>query len=968
MDAEHTPAESSNISITFSQSGLEATVHLSEESQPDADTLLASAAKAGITYGLLADDLPALLKEARSTGQREIVIARGTQPVAPRAATFTVASELSMPEELATLAEPVLKAAGPPQPYRDVKRTETRRRKVEKKPGLPFGKAREQWEEVREEVVDKERVYVDTHVLKTVYADSDALVGTITPESGGTPGKTVLGRELPPSPLADPGFYLGDYLLLRGADVYSQHSGFVRIGSNWADLVPYDNHSWSVTVSEDKLQCTLTYRPGDDAGTKPRASEILQAAREQEFPAEKLRAEEDVQRMIDEAVGNSRPLNEISITEDSDAEVRLVISDDRLRALLTVRKAHGNGAALNLKDIGTAISDAGLVSVNKDRIRADISEFYKSDATELVDYVVAEGTAPGKGPDTTVDFSLRYLDDEQAALIRERLKADAATAGEGAGMDEFGPDTIEQMALVDEEQRILTIAPAVPGAPGVDVFGTEIPGQTGSEPEVRLFGHVERRDTFIIASESGLLDKFRDGDTIYLRVRPHQDASADIHISSDEMAAFAHVTPHRGTGQPLSAEAVHQSLKAAGVTHGVSDEGVSAALEADRTGDAHSVLVARGTPAMKSGTPSSQLLVELPTAEETERRSIERSSSRGVRMGQPIATVTRSPQETRDGTTVTGQPQSADTVEPRIIHAGENVEIREEPGIVTLLATRDGELVIREDTAHVLVDLRVAGDVDQKTGRINFPGVVTVTGSVRSGLVVLAGSDVKIGKNVEMALVSAGGALEIAGGVKGGGKAVLRSAGTMRSSFIEHARVLSVGRIEVDSGVVQCNVKCNDELHCTGKSSRIAGGSIRVRRGLRVASLGSEKGARTLVSFGQDYLVEDQIEQLDRAIQKARERIVYLDQKSTEVTGARLATLRKEKVQLLKGIEKRGVKLFILREKFETHVESSVSVTDTLYPGVVFECHGRQHEVKKARKGVRVTFNPESGRIILEEM
>ncbi|MFP4508734.1 MAG: flagellar assembly protein A [Spirochaetaceae bacterium] len=968
MDAERTTASSTDLSITFSESGLEAIAHLGAGSSPDPDALLASAAKAGIRHGLLTDELPALLKEARAEGKREIVIARGTEAVPPRAATFTVDGTLSMPEELATIAGPVLKAAGPPQPYREVKRTETRRRKVEKKPGLPFGKAREEWEAVREEIVEKERVYVDTLVLETVYADSDVLVGTISPETDGTPGKTVLGRELPAAPLADPGFYLGDYLLRRGADVYSQHSGFIRIGTNWADLVPYDNHSWSVTVSEDKLHCTLTYYPGDDEGTRPQAADILEAARDQGFPAEKLRAEDDVQRMIDEAVENSHPLTAVSITEDTDAEVRLVISEDRLRALLTVRKAHGNGSALNLKDIGTVISDAGLVSVDKDRIRADIIAFYKSDATELVDYVVAEGTPPGKGPDTTVDFSLRYLDDEHASLIRERLKADAATAGEGAGIDEFGPDTIQQMALVDEEQRILTIAPAVPGTAGVDVFGAEIPGQTGSEPELRLFGHVERRDTFIIATRSGLLDKFRDGDTIYIRVRPHQDASAEIHLSSDEMAAFARVTPHHGTGQSLTAEAIHHSLKTAGVTHGIRDEGIATALEADRTGDNHSVLVACGTPAMKAGTPSSQLLVELPSAEETERRSTERNSSRGVRMGQPIATVIRNPQKTAEGTTVTGRPQSIDSIQPRIIHAGENVETREEPGIVTLLATQDGELVIREDTAHVLVDLRVAGDVDQKTGRINFPGMVTVTGSVRSGLVVLAGSDVKIGKNVEMALVSAGGALEIGGGVKGGGKAVLRAAGTMRLSFIEHARVLSVGRIEVDSGVVQCNVKCNDELYCTGKSSRIAGGTIRARRGLRVANLGSEKGVRTIVSFGQDFLVEDQIEQLERAIQKARDRVVYLDQKSTEVTGARLATLRKEKVQLLKGIEKRGVKLFILREKFETHVASSVIVTDTLYPGVVFECHGRRHEVKKTRKGVRVTFNPESGRIVLEEM
>ncbi len=968
VESDKKTTENQAVRITVSESRLEAVAHIDPENVPAPDTILQSAADAGVTHGLLRDELPELLRNAKDEGLTQIVIARGTEAQAPQAARFVLNADVNMPKELTEKASLMLQSAGPPQPYRETRTTRTQRRKIEKKPGLPFGKPREEWQEVSEETVERERVYVDTHVLQTVYADADTCVGTVSPEVEGSPGKSVLGQDIQPAPLADPGFYLGDYLIRRGADVYTQHAGFLRIGNNWMDLVPYDNHSWSVSVSDDSLRCTLSFRPGDDAEEKPSAADIRREAVEQGFPDEKLRSDEELQALIDEAVAHGNPLEGVSITEDSDAVVDLRITDDRLQALLTVRKAHGHGTPLNLKDIGAAIRDAGLASVNREKIQADVAAFYKSDERDLVDYVVAEGTAPGTGPDTTIDFSLRYLDDDHITKIRERLKSDRATAGEGAGIDSFAPDDIEQMALVDEEQRILTIAPAVPGPPGKDVFGNELPGQGGSEPEIRLFGHIERRENFIIATESGLLDKCRDENTIYLRVRPHQDAEASVHIAADEMTAFVHVRPHRGTGEALTSETVRAALENAGVVSGIRDEGISAALEADRTGDTGSILVACGTPAVKSGTPSSQLLVELPTEQETERRSIEKNASRGVRRGQPLARVIRSPQETRDGSTVTGHPQSSSAVQPRIIHAGENVETREDDGMVTLLATRDGELVIRDDTAHVLVDLRIAGDVDRKTGRINFPGVVSIVGSVRSGLVVLAGSDVKIGKNVEAALISSGGMLAIGGGVKGGGKAVLRSAGTLSCSFLEHARVLSVGRIDVESGVVQCNVKCNDELRCSGRTARVAGGTVRVRRGLSVAHLGSEKGTPTLVSFGQDYLVEDQIEQLERAIQKARERIVYLDQKSTEVTGARLATVRKEKVQLLKGIEKRGVKLFILREKFETHVESSVTVSGTLYPGVVFDCHGRRHEVKKARTGVRVTFNPESGRIILADI
>ncbi|TVQ27824.1 MAG: DUF342 domain-containing protein, partial [Spirochaetaceae bacterium] len=857
--------------IIVDDSQLEARVTIASDAGgvPDAETVLKQAAEAGISHGILNDDLPGLLEQARSAQETEILIARGTQPEEPVADRFELNEELTLPEKLSEQAAELSKAAGSPQPYREITRTEKRTRKIEKKAGIPFAKAREEWEEYTENVVERERVYVDTQVLRTVFAPADCAVGTITPAKPGSPGRTVLGKAIPPQQLADPGFYLGDYLKKHNNEVRSEYSGFLRVGANWADLVPFDRHSWTVSVSENRRQCTLSYRPGDDRDSRPAASEVRSAAIEQGFPAEKLRAEDAIQHMIDEAVRNSRPLDAVSITDDSDAEVRLVVSEDKLKALLTVRKPHGNGEPLNLKDIGAAITAAGLQSVDRERIRKDVGEFYKSDATELVDYVVAEGTPPEAGPDTTVDFSLRYLDDETVEQIRERLRADTAAAGDGAGMDEFGPDEIEQMALVDEEQRILTIAPAMPGRSGVDVFGNPVPGSAGTEPDIRIFGRIERRDTFIIATESGLLDKHRDGDTIYLRVRPHQDADAAVHIAKDEMTAFVHVKPHHGTGQVLSADLVRKSMDDAGVTHGISEEGISAAVEADRTGDARSVLVACGTPATKAGTPAAQLLVELPTAEETERRSSEKNSSRGVRRGQPIAKVMRNPGETVNGVTVTGIPRPARDIQARVVHAGENVEIREGDGSITLLATRDGELIIRDDTVHVLVDLRISGDVDQKTGRINFPGIVTIQGSVRSGLVVLAGSDVKIGGNVEVALVSAGGALHVDGGVKGGGKAVLRSAGTLQCGFLEHTRVLAVGRIQIESGAVQCSIKCNDEVHCSSRNSRIAGGVVQARRGLTVANLGSEKGVKTLVSFGQDYLVEDQIAQLEKAIQKA---------------------------------------------------------------------------------------------------
>ena len=66
----------------------------------------------------------------------------------------------------------------------------------------------------------------------------------------------------------------------------------------------------------------------------------------------------------------------------------------------------------------------------------------------------------------------------------------------------------------------------------------------------------------------------------------------------------------------------------------------------------------------------------------------------------------------------------------------------------------------------------------------------------------------------------------------------------------------------------------------------------------------------------------------------------------------------------MKLIEKRSMRLFTLREKFEEHFPSEVEVRGKLYPGVVFESHGRYHEIDSEKKGVVLIFDQKTGRIV----
>ena len=90
---------------------------------------------------------------------------------------------------------------------------------------------------------------------------------------------------------------------------------------------------------------------------------------------------------------------------------------------------------------------------------------------------------------------------------------------------------------------------------------------------------------------------------------------------------------------------------------------------------------------------------------------------------------------------------------------------------------------------------------------------------------------------------------------------------------------------------------------------------------------------------------------------------VYMNELEKKGDQGKLERVRKEKLKILKILEKRSLRLFNLREKFEEHVPSEVIVHGAAYPGVLIESHGRTYEVMKQVSGVAFFFDRESGHI-----
>ena len=183
--------------------------------------------------------------------------------------------------------------------------------------------------------------------------------------------------------------------------------------------------------------------------------------------------------------------------------------------------------------------------------------------------------------------------------------------------------------------------------------------------------------------------------------------------------------------------------------------------------------------------------------------------------------------------------------------------------------------------------------------------------------------------------------------------------------------MLAVGNIRIKKTLLRSRIKCNSRV-VLSDDARIIGGSMKVKLGLVTGDIGNASGVPTHVVFGQDVLVEDQIEVEEKEIASLQADLAKVDtaMKSSEKINdkVKMQELFNEKFKIMKLLEKRNLRLFTLKERFEQHFESEIIIKGTVYPGVVLESHGRTHEFTKPTKGVKIRFDTGSGRLVEESL
>ncbi len=196
---------------------------------------------------------------------------------------------------------------------------------------------------------------------------------------------------------------------------------------------------------------------------------------------------------------------------------------------------------------------------------------------------------------------------------------------------------------------------------------------------------------------------------------------------------------------------------------------------------------------------------------------------------------------------------------------GSGVELSEDK--LKVYAKTDGQPKLTlGGRLSVVSDLVINGDVDLKTGHIDFEGDIKITGTIQSGFNV-KGANISA-KEIMSAKVVASGNITTTGGIIG---ATIKAQGDVKAKYIKDTTLSTFGDVIVQKEVIDSYI--NTSGSCSLVRGKILSSEISAKQGIEVADIGSDLSSPCRLTVGVDDHIEAELEGLENAMGRRRERL-----------------------------------------------------------------------------------------------
>ncbi|MFH1155219.1 MAG: FapA family protein [Pseudomonadota bacterium] len=462
------------------------------------------------------------------------------------------------------------------------------------------------------------------------------------------------------------------------------------------------------------------------------------------------------------------------------------------------------------------------------------------------------------------------------------------------------------------------------------------------ELAIRNMSPADRSDPTETLEEKDLVNHVSDND-IQKKVAPVQEPDIPmkeirglglvLRIQNDLLKAFLIKTPQMERW--VTAESIREFIAENHIIFGVVEkQDLEHFVESDFYMDNY-MIVAHGLPVVESTSPNIDYVFERDHLQagflhdDGTMDFKDRGQIPLVKVGDLLVRKTPAVQG-RNGSNIYGE-----TIAPILV---KDIELRGGNGVVV---SSDGLAIHAAITGYPRVDLEgivsviqeytINGNVDYSTGHIDFDGIVTISGIIKSGFRVAA-----CGVNadaIEGGIVNCSGDVSVRQGIT---KASITARGKLTALFIHHSDITCMGSLEIIKEMLDSRACVNGT--CISRQGRILSSTVTAKMGIKVHDIGTEQTRASFLTVGVSRFTEMELSRLNSIIEMTQREIdgLYIEKEKIE---SQISTLEYEII----NTEMSGKKSEAAIRKFEDRssggqVEEVKNVIDILQ----FNCEKAQ--------------------------
>lgn len=324
-------------------------------------------------------------------------------------------------------------------------------------------------------------------------------------------------------------------------------------------------------------------------------------------------------------------------------------------------------------------------------------------------------------------------------------------------------------------------------------------------------------------------------------------AFVDLHVTEDRVEAWIRVPKTAQGATDISP--IKDLIKKRGIKYGITEDLAIRKFLKECKDPHEKFVVARGI-APSVGKPA-EIVYHFNTESTSagvinEDGSIDftaRGDSPFVKRGQLLAEK-KPMQQPKSGVDVFGETLLVGDVDDVPLEGGDGTELSEDGLSLKALITGQPSLDIK-GIISVLESFTVNGDVDFKTGNINFNGNVVVKGTVKEGFTVEC--EELIANEVNGGTIKIRGDLKVSNGIV---NADVQTEGGIQAKFLNKAKIHGYGDMMITREIMESYVAISGEFN--NDAGRITASTIAARKGISCKQIGTDKAEYSTIKAGTD--------------------------------------------------------------------------------------------------------------------